>query len=762
MNKISDFGPYELDTGISDLTHQRHSPPLRKGGQGGSGEAVLSPSMARLSTCATSPSSILHPLSSMPPRRATHRRPYGLRSPESHTRGAFTLIEMLVAVGLVVLMMTLFATIFQMATGAMSTQKGLAENDQRVRLVLSRLRNDLNGKKQGQDQNDPNRPYRTFGWVVPWGPDEDTSASITVGSTVYSASDRKGYLSISENDPNDDTDDTLSLTVQFPNGSADQFFGRAAIVFADSSGNYGPAGSSPTPGANPYPTPGIASLTPANSPGNGQAYYPNQPEFDDIQGTPNGVGDSQFAEVCYFLRRGTLYRRVMLIRQPNVSGFIANDGTPTDNSNNSLNVASLTVASPYGMNATRNFLTDFDYSAYFDLRSGSGLRFHGTGATSIITIDSLLATNSVTNPFTLGNPAYRFGFDSTTTLVGANQVPSATYGQPREYITTAAGATPPSTTFFIGRFTHGETSDLTFGYPGNLTTNPTNLNTNLNFNTTTGAVSSFAGPRAGEDVLMTNVLKFDIKVFDPAASVGPDGAPGVAGVNDNNNFDASGNAIIDEPAELGWPGSDDGDFRDIGHLGQTGFYASFGSALVGDYDGVNSAAQRIQGPTNTPVTSRVVIPSSYTGPPVTTTYNSFTQRPYPNTNYNYGIATANSPPLAPFANRYDTWNPALSLTNTKDGSGNAITESPPFRPFNFGADRAPGTAGFDDDGNGKVDYVVDPVTGLTVPDPREIGWPGSDDRPCPLTAIQIKITFYDRTAKQVRETTLVQSLSYTP
>ena len=37
-------------------------------------------------------------------------------------RDGFTLIEMLVAVALVLLMMTMFAQIFQMATGAMNTQ----------------------------------------------------------------------------------------------------------------------------------------------------------------------------------------------------------------------------------------------------------------------------------------------------------------------------------------------------------------------------------------------------------------------------------------------------------------------------------------------------------------------------------------------------------------------------------------------------------------------------------------------------------------
>ncbi len=204
-----------------------------------------------------------------------------------------------------------------------------------------------------------------------------------------------------------------------------------------------------------------------------------------------------------------------------------------------------------------------------------------------------------------------------------------------------------------------------------------NSSTQLNYDAASGRVgppgSLFGGPRSGEDILMTNVLKFDIKVFDPAASLGPDNRYGVAGVDDDNN------GRLDDIAELGWPGSDDGDFRDIGHLGTTGYYASFGSALVADYDPFNAKSQRIFGPTNAPVTSRIQLSSSpgvpalnaLTTPPFTDKnfYNSFTAYAYPNTVYNYGNGasnygnvSANIPPLAPFANRFDTWNPSQIWT----------------------------------------------------------------------------------------------------
>jgi len=645
-------------------------------------------------------------------------------------RGAFTLVEMLVAVGLVVLMMTLFATIFQMATGAMSTQKGLAENDQRVRLVMMRLRNDLNGNKS--DANDPNRPYRTFRNVVPFGPDE-------IDGTTTPSADRLGFFYISENDPNDDTDDVLHFTVFMPTGSPERYTGRAAVVLPDVNGNYGLPPGNPNP-INPQP---VASYPPAQptppaqdplqaavAPLNGQQYWPNQPEFDDIQGVPNLAGSSPVAEVCYFLRRGTLYRRVMLIRQPNISPPAqAPDGTPTD-----AGLKNLKMTPIYGVPFQRNFWTDFDYAAYFDARTATpGLRFHGTGLTSQRDSLSNSPSPGFANPFVLGNPAYRFGFDSTT--VGVN--PSATYGQPREFVT--SGGNP----YFIGRFTQAETSDPTFGYPGYLpAVNPMNSLTPLNYNTTTGAVTNYSGPRAGEDVLMTNVIKFDIKVFDPAASFGPDGLPGVGGFDDDNDgnpdFLPNGNPDL---KELGWPGSDDGDFRDIGHNGSTGYYSATDTRNVPItmyYSANNSLGQNsFQNIITANLNALPVPPHDYT---------------YPNANYSNPAFNKN---------RYDTWNPTLNLGNTKDSHGNLVSECPPFRPFNYGPDGRPGQANYDDDGDGNPDfYQTGPNKGL--PDLKELGWPNTDDQPVALGAIQIKITFYDRTSKQVREATMVQSLLYTP
>ena len=76
----------------------------------------------------------------------------------SSRRRGFTLVEMLVSVGLVVLMMSLFAFIFQVATGTMSRQRTISQNNQKVRLVANLLTSDL--KK------------RTFRNLIPFMPHE--------------------------------------------------------------------------------------------------------------------------------------------------------------------------------------------------------------------------------------------------------------------------------------------------------------------------------------------------------------------------------------------------------------------------------------------------------------------------------------------------------------------------------------------------------------------------------------------------------------
>ena len=367
-------------------------------------------------------------------------------------RRAFTLVELLVSTGLVMLMLAMFATIFSIATSSLGTQRGIAENDQRARTLTTMLHNDINA--------------RTFKIVIPHAPNE------------VSGSDRRGYFYISENDLNDDRDDVLAFTIEVPGDTP--LFGRASHLFWDDVNGDG------------------LSYQDAN--GNGtydhgeplENIYGNQPEMDGDGDFENATGALQAAEVVYFLRGGNLYRRVMLIRrgdndaaQPQMD-----DGTelfdPT--------LPQTTGGTPYD----HAFYQEFDYSVYAaDFGNGHRLKFHGE--------DSLENDTISGGQFSLGRPQSRFGHDYLT-------------GQPREY---TEGPNGPNTQY-LGRFIHEETSHNTFLYPhdlsrGNPVTNDPSDPDYLPLPDANqdGVVDDYErGPRRAEDILMTHVHGFDVKVWD--------------------------------------------------------------------------------------------------------------------------------------------------------------------------------------------------------------------------------------------------------
>jgi len=67
------------------------------------------------------------------------------------------------------------------------------------------------------------------------------------------------------------------------------------------------------------------------------------------------------------------------------------------------------------------------------------------------------------------------------------------------------------------------------------------------------------------------VMRFDIKVWDDAAGLGPDGQPGFAFDDPTtlavNEADDDQSLTPNDVSEIGWPGSDDGAFVDLGHNG---------------------------------------------------------------------------------------------------------------------------------------------------------------------------------------------------
>ncbi len=122
-------------------------------------------------------------------RPRTARRPTGRRG--------VTLLEMLVVVALVVLMMLILASIFQAATGAMTTMRTYQELDDELRLLDNTIRADLAGTTA--KMTPPNDPKL-----------------------------KSGYFEYGENAPADaqgeDTDDYLAFTTHAREGRV--FTGR--------------------------------------------------------------------------------------------------------------------------------------------------------------------------------------------------------------------------------------------------------------------------------------------------------------------------------------------------------------------------------------------------------------------------------------------------------------------------------------------------------------------------------------------------------
>jgi len=393
-----------------------------------------------------------------------NNRHCGTRPAASRIRRAFTLVEMLVAVTLVLLMMTLFGEIFGLATSSMDLQRAIAENDQQIRTLTTVLRSDLQ--------------KRTFRNVVPYYPlESQDDASMPF-------SDREGYFYISLNSSLNAVDNVLQFTVH----------SKVVEELADDSPYYGRA---------------------ARLPGNFLTSQ-NQPDHDDGEITPNGAGSSPAAEICYFVRGGNLYRRQLLLRSP-LAATGADDSQPTR-----ADGADYFAPASGPAYASTQFWEDFDYSSVIRFNGGQA---GGAGFVGAESLSNETALSPHASPLTgmqiplhgitpLGQPRHRFGFDPFT-------------GLSREFGDTS-GKSPGdgSGTFFIGRFTQAETSSADFTYPHIYPGSPTPVGNGNPMDSSgtpltdagDGSVSQYpAGSRIGEDLLLTSVHEFQIEVWDERA-----------------------------------------------------------------------------------------------------------------------------------------------------------------------------------------------------------------------------------------------------
>jgi prepilin-type N-terminal cleavage/methylation domain-containing protein len=690
----------------------------------------------------------------------------------SNSRGGFTLVEMLVTLALTLIMMLLFAQIFQIAGNFVTRQKAIGENDQAARILTTALKTDLQA--------------RTMHFVAPFHPNMPL---------LSDDSKRQGYFYYSENNPLDDTDDVLQFTVNLTvlpstnpldNG---QLYGAAANLPLpwQALTAYGPntlvrpAGTTPNSlptgfvykttagltsgGAEPTWSSGTPALG-ATFTDNGGTWVTvpsalDQPDGDDgvmsyvspsgsetinpAGASPNSTGASQFAEVSYFLRHGNLYRRVLLIRNPYNTVGTTGNSQPVDTAGTSL-IPSTYPPAGY----INNFWNDFDFAARSlpVTTGGTGIAFLAQTPTES-SLDNTDLTGTAN--YRIGRPDNRFGFDQVyaTPALGTQ----TTNGAPREYAfpynsatnMIIGGATP--TPVFFGRYTHEETSNLNFLFPGALPLVPPGTGTPtspmgwqsvlgldstsytmwlLNGNPPTVASSwNFArGPRRGEDILLTNVISFDVKLWDNNY------------LETTGGIDVNRNGVIDAgPA-----------FADVGHTAS------------GDFMQSNN------------------ILSVY-GPNVTTTYTAGTGPHWctPDSTYTANGVTYNN------NNVFDTWYRTFdydNLSRTYDTADAALAYAPaPYRP-RIGSAWAPGqaypvgsavystntangfsyvcTANTGDTKSGATDPFLMTNQVLNTITDNNVTW--TVQAPPPVQAIQITVKYLDPTQNLLRQVTIVQSL----
>lgn len=603
-----------------------------------------------------------------------------------HSRSAFTLVEMMVAVALTLLMMTMVVSIFSLVMDNVSGSRATIEMTDKLRFVRERLQKDLAGVTVIPIP--PRRPENGEGYfeyiegsIGPCYPaaafavhDEHSLGDYTVG----------------------DNDDILLFTTK---SQDEPFVGR-------------------------YTT----------HDGNGNAVLTSMIE-------------SQVAEVAWFLRGTTLYRRVLLVVPSAQMPPMYNGSNPIyplkDSAGNFAAFYSLYDISarmedgpngrgpgaaagngrlvPNTLGDLTNRQNRFGHQPYawpFDAR------FWG-----ILRLPTLRECSSPNWPFPWNDSNSRQAFSGMGQLVGA--VPNQTV------VPLGTGSSSNFNTVLnrdalnrVSLITDGSNADYAQSPGGTLHpesyydawANPMpwyemggNRSNDLAY---------YSGTRMADDVIMTNVLSFDVKIWDPNAPVllSSDASEalvpndrwvsGRSGIDDEYSYIERMRSLLPNvtPTSLGA-------FVDLDYLARLGV----------------TRPQLRQGPVSyAPTTLPTPLFSSPSGA-LSGLLGAYT---YVNTN----SETVFYPdyPAMPLASVYDTW----STSYEQDGIDQDSLSFDPNRVIpdwkKAGADE--GTNGIDDDGANGVDD------------------PGEQEAPppyaSPLRAIQVKIRVFEPDSRQIREVTL--------
>ncbi len=401
-------------------------------------------------------------------------------------RSGFTLIELLVAVTLTLIMMAAVVQIFAVVGESINNSRSTLAMSERIRAVASRLKLDLEGVTA--DMTPPGRPEEGKGYFEyiegPIGP----VAGLDAG---YNTDEAAGTIDSTVGD----RDDILQFTTR---SRGEPFVGRVFVIS--------------TPG--------------------------------DIHGSDGGIiGDyqndtrsarSQVAEVAWFLRGTTLYRRVLLVSP----SFDADIRVLTSSSPGSTDPHEAEVPFKiiyrglYGNDFRRmmGYYNNYDLSVHWD--PDSPRVDGGVGRIVCNTLADLTRRECrfAHPPLNLdGTDAFPYALHND---VGWRQLGLPTLQECSHahwpfpinglmpYANTMTGASPVILT------PNGDFDAWVYPYPFDEIDKDTGSITVVSSPSPNSSPylpkddpQTYIGPRVGEDVILTNVLSFDVKAWDPGASI---------------------------------------------------------------------------------------------------------------------------------------------------------------------------------------------------------------------------------------------------
>lgn len=579
-----------------------------------------------------------------------------------HRRGGFTLVEILTATALALFLLAMMAQMFAQVSGSINEYRSTAEMQGELRATAARLQQDLAGA--------------TIRGVPPLNSEDNLGMLEYVEGPIGPIVRPEAIGTLRDWQPGQSA------------SNPDVLVGRQTIQYLINT--YGKANVDTTQGD----TDDILGLT---------TYNPSQPFIGRANAT--SITESPFAEVWYFVRGTTLYRRQLLVG-PALSFSTTNPGAGIAYTNNDVSLRYDRISNRLVPNTLGDLTKRENRYAH---QPGPDAWPHDVRYWGVLGLPTVSesASNYAPWPFPNGNanplisvPAGGsggLGLTNTADLDGDNSTTADKVVQLNQYEGYSARQNPLpyneiTTTQLLGSNPPDRFSGLA---PINRDTIAAGQDPN-----SSNVVSYLNKDRYSEDVILTNVLAFDVRIWDPGAPIirnmlrntsdptdveRPPLKPGDPGYM---------NQINNSPTVVGY-----GAFVDLNYLGMLGVSSTNYDTITGEY------------------------PLNYTPP-----------------------ATA---PAAWFAGPGSQFSGLVgSITTSSNTSPNPLAASV-YDTYSTHYE----TDGIDQDGDGLIDeYATGFVRTNNPPETRA-------PYPYPVRAIQVTIRVFDPDTQQVRETVVEQHFS---